>query len=157
MQQALTEIVITIAYLQQGKEAQPIVTTSNRNSKIPGDIELGNPNCPKKGKGSWKSKNKGNGFNNPSLYLWCKGKVSHDKAQHRIQDCHLFKEYKEKYWKEQKINENETAPSPPSKFLLHIETISKTESLKAVLYQVQNGVQRVIAFMTNLNNVAIGI
>ena len=48
MQQALKEIAITIAYLQQGNEAKPVVTTSNRNSKIPGDIELGNPNCPKK-------------------------------------------------------------------------------------------------------------
>ena len=48
MQQVLKEITITIAYLQQGNEAKPIVTTSNRNSKIPGDIELGNPNCSKK-------------------------------------------------------------------------------------------------------------
>ena len=152
MQQALKEIAITIAHLQQGNEAKPIVTTSNRNSKIPGDIELGNPNCPKKGKGSWKSKNKGKGFNNSSLCWWCKGKVSHDKAQHRMQDCHLFKECKEKYWKEQKINKNETAPSPPSKLLLHIETISKTEGLKAVLYQVQNGVKRVIAYASRSVN-----
>ena len=56
--------------MQQGNEAKPIVTTSNRNSKFPGDIELGNPNCPKKGKGSWKSKNKGKGFNNSSLCWW---------------------------------------------------------------------------------------
>ena len=49
MQQALKEIAITIAYLQQDNEAKPIVTTSNRNSKIPGDIELGNPKLPQKG------------------------------------------------------------------------------------------------------------
>ena len=52
MQQTLKEIAITIAHLQQGYEAKPIVTTFNRNSKTPGDTKLGNPNCPKKGKGS---------------------------------------------------------------------------------------------------------
>ena len=56
MQQALKEIAITIVHLQQGNEAKPIATTSNRNSKAPGDTELRNPNCPKKGKGPWKSK-----------------------------------------------------------------------------------------------------
>ena len=69
MQQALKEIVITIAHLQQGNEAKPIATTSNRNSKTPGDTELGNSNCPKKGKGPWKSKSKGKGFNN-SFLCW---------------------------------------------------------------------------------------
>ena len=67
LQQALKEIALTVAYLQQGNEAKPIVAFSNRNSKIPGDIELGNPNCPKKGRGSWKGKNKGKYFKNPSL------------------------------------------------------------------------------------------
>ena len=152
MQQALKEIAITVAYLQQGNEAKPIVTSSKRNSKIPGDIELGSPNCPKKGRGSWKGKNKGKSFRNPSLCWWCKGKVSHDRAQHRIQDCHLFKECKEKYWKEQKVYENKTAPSPPSKLSLLIETISKTEGLKAVLYQVQNGIKRVIAYASRSVN-----
>ena len=84
MQQTLKEIAITIAHLQQGNEAKPIVTTSNRNSNIPGDTELGNSNCPKKGKGSWKSKSKGKSFNTSFLCWWCTGKVSHDKAQHRI-------------------------------------------------------------------------
>ena len=78
--------------------------------------------------------------------------MSHDKAQHRIRDGHLFKECKEKYWKEQRVNENKTAPSPPSKLLLYIETISKTEGLKAVLYQVQNGVKRVIAYASRSVN-----
>ena len=64
----------------------------------------------------------------------------------RIQDCHLFKECKEKYWEEQKVDVNKTAPSPPSKLSLHIETISKTEGLKALLYQVQNSVKRVITY-----------
>ena len=73
--------------------------------------------------------------------------MSHDKAQHRIQDCHLFKECKEKYWKEPKFNENKTAPSPSTKLSLYVETISKTEGLKAVLYQVQNGVKRVKAYV----------
>ena len=62
-----------------------------------------------------------------------------------------FSKSKVKYWKEQKIK-NETAPSPHSKFLLHIETISKTEGLKAVLYQVQNGVKRVIAYASRSIN-----
>ena len=52
MQQTLKEMAITVAYLQQGNEVRPIVTSSNRNSKVPGDIKLGNPNCPKKGRGS---------------------------------------------------------------------------------------------------------
>ena len=56
MQQALKETAITVAYLWQGNEAKPIVTSSNRNFKIPRDIELGNPDCPRKGRGSWKSK-----------------------------------------------------------------------------------------------------
>ena len=152
MQQVLKEIGITVAYLQQCNEAKPIDTSSNRNSKVPGDIELGNPNCPKKGKGSWKGKTNGKSFRNPSLCWWCKGKVSYDRAQHRIQDCHLFKECKEKYWKEQKGNENKTVPSPSSMLLLHIETISKAEGLKAVLYQVQNGVKRVIAYASRSVN-----
>ena len=110
MQQTLKEITITIAHLQQGSEAKPIVTTSNRNSKTPGDTKLGNPDCPKKGKGPWKGKGKGRGFNNSFLCWWCKGKVSHDKAQHRMQYCYFYKEYKKKYWKEQTINKDETAP-----------------------------------------------
>ena len=44
MQQTLKEIAITIAHLQQGNEAKPIVTISNRNSSHPGDIKFGNPN-----------------------------------------------------------------------------------------------------------------
>ena len=40
---------------------------------------------------------------------------------------------------------------PPS-FLLHIETISKTGGLKAVLYQVQNGVKRVTAYASRSVN-----
>ena len=48
MQQALKEMAITVAYLQQGNGVKPIVTSSNRNSKVPGDIKLGNPNCPKR-------------------------------------------------------------------------------------------------------------
>ena len=96
MQQTLKEIAFSIWFLQQGNEAKPIATTSNRNSKNPGDIKLGKPNCPKKGKGLWKSKGKGRGFNNSFLCWWCKGKVSHDKAQHRMQECHLCKECKEK-------------------------------------------------------------
>ena len=44
MQQTLKEIAITIVHLQQGNEAKPIITISNRNSKHPGDIKLGNPN-----------------------------------------------------------------------------------------------------------------
>ena len=131
---------------------KPIVTSSNRNSKVPGDIKLGNPNCPKKGRGSWKGKNGDKSFKKPSLCWWCKGKVPHDRAQHGIQDCHLFRECKEKYWKEQKGNENKTAPSPPSKLSLHIEFISKTEGLKAVLYQVQNGAKRVIAYASRSVN-----
>ena len=77
--------------------------------------------------------------------------MSHDKAQHRIQDCHLYKQCKEKYWKEHPTNNVETAPNP-SKFILHIETISKTEGFKAVLYQIQNGVKRVIAYVSRSLN-----
>ena len=152
MQQTLKEMAITVAYLQQGNGVKPIVTPSNRNSKVPGDIKLGNPNCPKKGRGSWKGKNEDKSFTKPSLCWWCKGKVPHDRAQHGIQDCHLFRECKENYWKDQKGNENKTAPSPPSKLTLHIETISKTEGLKAVLYQVQKGVKRVIAYASRSVN-----
>ena len=36
MQQALKEMAITVAYLQQGNGVKPIVTSSNRNSKVPG-------------------------------------------------------------------------------------------------------------------------
>ena len=152
MQQALKEMAITVAYLQQGNGVKPIVTFSYRNSKVPGDIKLGNLNCPKKGRGSWKGKNEDKSFTKPSLCWWCKGKVPHDRAQHEIQDCHLFRECKENYWKDQKGNENKTAPSPPSKLTLHIETISKTEGLKAVLYQVQKGVKRVIAYASRSVN-----
>ena len=99
-----------------------------------------------------KSKYKSKSFKNSSLCWWCKEKVLHDRAQHRIQDCHLFRGCKENYWKDLKGNKNKTAPSPPSKLSLHIETISKTEGLKAVLYQVQNVVKRVIAYASRSVN-----
>ena len=74
MQQTLKEMAITVAYLQQGNGVKPIVTSSNRNSKVPGDIKLGNPNCPKKGRGSWKGKNEDKSFTKPSYAGGAKGK-----------------------------------------------------------------------------------
>ena len=74
MQQTLKEIAITVAYLQQGNGVKPIVTSSNRNSKVPGDIKLGNPNCPKKGRGSWKGKNGDKSFKNLPYAGGAKGK-----------------------------------------------------------------------------------
>ena len=146
MQQTLKDIAISIGYLQQGDEAKPSII---RNSKAQGDTKWGNPNCPKKRRST--SNGKGKGFNNSSQCWWCKGNVSHDKVQHRIQDCHLYKQCKEKYWKEHPTNKVETAPNP-SKFILHIETINKTEGFKAVLYQIQNGVKRVIVYASRSLN-----
>ena len=48
MQQTLKEIVITIAHLQQGNEAKPMVATSNRNSKIPGILNWETHFAPKR-------------------------------------------------------------------------------------------------------------
>ena len=48
MQQTLKEMAITVAYLQQGNGVKPIVASSNRNSKAPGEIKLGNPIAPKR-------------------------------------------------------------------------------------------------------------
>ena len=48
MQQALKEIALTLAYLQQGNEAKPIVAFSNRNSKIPGILNWETQIAPKR-------------------------------------------------------------------------------------------------------------
>ena len=115
MQQTLKEMAITVVYLQQGNGVKPFITSSNRNSKIPGDIKLGNPNCPKKGRGSRKGKNEDKSFKKPSLCWWCKGKVPHDRAQHEIQDCHLFRNVKRTIGKIKKaVKMKQLLVHPPS-------------------------------------------
>ena len=44
---------------------------------------------------------------------WCKGNVSREEAQHRIQDCPIYNECRENWWKTHPTNSNTTTPNNP--------------------------------------------
>ena len=80
----------------------------------------GNNNTQIRGRGSYRGRggrNRGRGQSfhqdRPPNSWWCKGNVSREEAQHRIQDCSNYKECRENWWKTHPTNSNTTTPSNP--------------------------------------------
>ena len=93
MQKTLQDITTCIGHLQQNRSPQPIPPTNNIGPTNQGG------NNTQKGRGFYRGRggrNRGRGQNfyqdRPPICWWCKGNVNREKAQHRIQDCPIYKE-----------------------------------------------------------------
>ena len=113
MQKTLQDITTCIGHLQQNRSPQPISPT---NTVEP--TNLGNNN--QRGRGFYRGRGgryrgRGQGFyqERPPICWWCKGNVSREEAQHRIQDCPIYKECRENWWKTHPTNSDTTIPSNP--------------------------------------------
>ena len=113
MQKTLQDITTCIGHLQQNRSPQPISPT---NTVDP--TNLGNNN--QRGRGFYRGRGgryrgRGQGFyqERPPICWWCKGNVSREEAQHRIQDCPIYKECRENWWKTHPTNSDTTIPSNP--------------------------------------------
>ena len=88
MQKTLQDITTCIGHLQQNRSPQPIPPTNDMNPTI-----QGNNNNQTREWGSIErgGRNRGRGQNfyqdRPPICWWCKGNVSREEAQHRIQNC----------------------------------------------------------------------
>ena len=110
MQKTLQDITTCIGHLQINRSPQPIPPI---NSVDPAN--QGNNNT-QRGRGFYRGRggrNRGRGQNcyqdRPPICWWCKGNVSREEAQHRIQD----KECRENWWKTHPTNLDTTTPSDP--------------------------------------------
>ena len=115
MQNTLQDITTCIWHLQQNRSSQPIPPTNNVNPTNPG-----NNNTQARDRGFYRGRggrNRGRcqGFyqDRPPICWWCKGNVSQEEAQHRIQDCPIYKECRENWWKAHPTKSNTTIPSNP--------------------------------------------
>ena len=115
MQKILQDITTCIGHLQQNRSPQPIPPTNNMNP-----TNQGNNNTQTRGMGFYRGRgdrNRGRGQNfhqdRPPVCWWCKGNVSREEAQHRIQDCPIYKECRENLWRTHPTNSDTTTPSNP--------------------------------------------
>ena len=115
MQKTLQDITTCIGHLQQNRSPQPNPPTNNVNP-----TNQGNDNTQSRGRGFYRGRggrNRGRSQNfyqdRPPICWWCKGNVSREEAQHRIQDCPIYKECRENWWKTQPTNSDTTTPSNP--------------------------------------------
>ena len=115
MKQTLQDITTCIGHLQQNRSPQPIPPTNNVNP-----TNQGNNNTQGRGRGFYRGRGgrgRGRGQNfyqdRPPICWWCKGNVSEAEAQHRIQDCPIYKQCRENWWKTHPTNSNTTTPSNP--------------------------------------------
>ena len=115
IKQTLQDITTCIGHLQQNKSPQPIPPTNNVNP-----TNQGNNNTQGRGRGFYRGRGgrgRGRGQNfyqdRPPICWWCKGKVSETEAQHRIQDCPIYNQCRENWWKTHPSNSNTTTPSNP--------------------------------------------
>ena len=113
MQKTLQDITTCIGHLQQNRSPQPISPTNTVDH-----TNLGNNN--QRGRGFYRGRGgryrgRGQGFyqERPPICWWCKGNVSREEAQHRIQDCPIYKECRENWWKTHPTNSDTTIPSNP--------------------------------------------
>ena len=113
MQKTLQDITC-IGHLQQNRSPQPIPPTNNVNPTNQGN------NTQTRGRGFYRgrggrNRGRGQGFyqDRPPICWWCKGNVSQEEAQHRIQDCPIYKECRENWWKTHPTNSDTTIPSNP--------------------------------------------
>ena len=114
MQKTLQDITACIGHLQQNRTPQPVPST---NPGVP--TNQGNNNF-QRGRGFYRGRggrNRGRGQNfyqdRPPICWWCKGNVSREEAQHRIQDCPIYNECRENWWKTHPTNSDTTIPSNP--------------------------------------------
>ena len=98
MQKTLQDITTCIGHLQQNRSPQP-----NPPTNIVNPTNQGNDNTQARGRGFYRGRggrNRGRGQSfyqdRPPICWWCKGNVSREEAQHRIQDCPIYKECREK-------------------------------------------------------------
>ena len=115
MQKTLQDITTCIGHLQQNRSPQPIPPTNDMNP-----TNQGNNNTQTRGRGFYRGRggrNRGRGQSfyqdRPPICWWCKGNVSREEAQHRIQDCPIYKECRENWWRTHPTNSNTTTPSNP--------------------------------------------
>ena len=114
MQKTLQDITTCIGHLQQNRSPQPISPT---NSVDP--TNQGNNNT-QRGRGFYRGRggrNRGRDQNfyqdRPPICWWCKGNVSREETQHRIQDCPIYGECRENWWKTHPTISDTTTPSNP--------------------------------------------
>ena len=114
MQKTLQDITACIGNLQQNRSPQPIIPTNNIDPANQGS------NNTQRGRGFYRgrgSRKRGRGKNfyqdRPPICWWCKGNVSREEAQHRIQDCPFYKECRENWWRTHPTNLDTTTPSNP--------------------------------------------
>ena len=114
MQKTLQDITTCIGHLQQNRSPQPIPPTNNIDPANQGN------NNTQRGRGFYRGRggrNRGRGQNfyqdRPPICWWCKGNVSREEAQHRIQDCPIYKECRENWWRTHPTNSDTTTPSNP--------------------------------------------
>ena len=101
MQKTLQDIATCIGHLQQKRSPQPIPPTNNIDPN-----NQGNNNTQTRRRGFYRGRggrNRGRGQNfyedRPPICWWCKGNDSREEAQHRIQDCPIYKECRENCWR----------------------------------------------------------
>ena len=87
MQQTLEDITTCIGHLQQNRSPQPIPPTNDENP-----TNQGSNNTQARGRGFYRGRGvtgRGQGFyqDRPNICWWCKGNISQEEVQHRIQDC----------------------------------------------------------------------
>ena len=114
MQKTLQDITTCIGHLQQNRSPQPISPTNTVDPANPGN------NNSQRGRGFYRgrggrNRGRGQGFyqERPPICWWCKGNVSREEAQHRIQDCPIYKECRENWWRTHPTNSDTTIPSNP--------------------------------------------
>ena len=114
MQKTLQDITTCIGHLQKHRSPQPISPTNTVDPTNQGN------NNTQRGRGFYRGRggrNRGRGQNfyqdRPPICWWCKGNVSREEAQHRIQDCPIYNECRENWWKTHPTNSDTTTPSNP--------------------------------------------
>ena len=100
MQKTLQDITTCIGHLQQNRSPQPISPTntvdptnqgSNNNQREEGSIGVEGVDIEGEVKAFIKK--------DLPYVVWCKGNVSREEAQHRIQDCPIYRECRENWWR----------------------------------------------------------
>ena len=114
MQKTLQDITTCIGHLQQNRSPQPIPPTNNVDHTNQGSNNTQRGRGFYRGRGS-RGRGKGQNFyqDRPPICWWCKGNVSKEEAQHRIQDYPIYKECRENCWKTHPTNSDITIPSNP--------------------------------------------
>ena len=114
MQKTLQDITTCVGHLQQNRSPQPISPTNTVDPTNQGS------NNNQRGRGFYRGRGgryrgRGQGFyqERPPICWWCKGNVSREEAQHRIQGCPIYKECRENWRRTHPTNSDTTIPSNP--------------------------------------------